>query len=172
MQKRFFDLFGVLGALTSVLAVIDLIGRTLSVGIPEVISKMLTFYLLFASLVEGWIESFLELIPNSPFPTSLPDGYIDAMILSGLISASYVMALASTEGSRGETEYSRRRYLSIFIVPVFAFSLIGLSLILTVLRDALKGEREYEVATRTFGSLFLLVLAGVVLVVINSTVGS
>lgn len=140
-------LIGLLGVLSSIS---DILSRFLNIGLPGVVAEFNLVVRLTVSWVSDVLNWMLTWVPGSILPDALPDGYVSAMLLSVLVSTSYSLALAKTDVIAGKAVYWQRKFVAPVVVVIFSLSLIGLSLILTLLRNALKDEKELSLALQTF----------------------
>lgn len=149
-SRYVFAIIGVTGAIVSLS---DIILRVANIGVPSIIERLNSLYRTTVAVIEFGVKQVIEFLSIETFTGSLPDGYAEALILSLVVSMSYVSALNRADKKNERENFPQRALVAPLVVLIFSVSLIGLSLILTLLRNALKDKKELEVALLTFYSI-------------------
>ena len=155
-MKRLISILGVLMAIVSLVSLVDGI---LDSGVTPLLSGMVEFYRYVTATITRYLNLVISAIPSGAEFIVIPDGYVEALIISFFISNGYAQALSSMERNGTLEAFPARRVMAPFVVLILSFTLVGISLLITLARNSLRNKTEAEIALQTFYHIGLGLLA-------------
>lgn len=149
------------------LLIFSFVSKLLSLGPSQYIKYLYGYIDFIVTNLEVLFISIIHFFSIELLPDSVPDTYIQAFLASLIVSVGYVRALSKYEKSQGKEVFKRRIYLSPIAILIFSFTLVGLSLFVTIIRDSLKGEKEFQIALNAFVTMFYVIFALVIAATMN-----